>query len=146
MKKNNSTNTDDTCNVCSKEEKFLYIKNRRDVIIYISGAYMGKDNGKSIDSNIRLAREAAIELWEKGFTVICPHLNTQNFEKDCTCKYEDYLTGDTTIVKRVDAVFMLENWMESQGASVEKATVEDYNIPVFFTIKKVEEYFENFTN
>jgi hypothetical protein len=36
--------------------------NRRKLIIYISGAYYGNDNGKIIKSNSQLARECAIEL------------------------------------------------------------------------------------
>ena len=130
-------------NDCITSQESQYIQNKRKFLIYISGAYMGKDNGQSIDRNIRLAREAAIELWEKGYTVICPHLNTQNFEKDCTCIYEDYLIGDCEIVKRCDGVFMLDNWEESNGASIEKQTALENGIPVFFTIKELEEHYES---
>jgi len=130
-------------NNCVTSKKSQYIQNKRKFLIYISGAYMGKDNGQSIDRNIRLAREAAIELWEKGYTVICPHLNTQNFEKDCSCIYDDYVIGDCEIVKRCNGVFMLDNWEESNGASIEKQTAKENIIPVFFTIKELENYFEN---
>jgi len=116
---------------------------KRKVIVYVSGAYYGKDNGKSINSNIRLAREAAIELWERGYTVICLHLNTQNFEKDCKLTYDDYLIGDCEIIKRCDVVFMLDNWEESNGASIERQTALENNIPVFYKIQELEDCFEN---
>jgi len=117
--------------------------NKRKIIIYVSGAYYGKDYGRSINSHIKLARQAAIELWEKGFAVICPHLNNSNFEKDCNCTYDDYLIGDCEIVKRCNGIFMLENWKESNGASIERQTAIENYIPVFYKIKKVEDYFEN---
>lgn len=117
--------------------------NKRKIIIYVSGAYMGKDNGQSINSNINLAREAAIELWQRGYTVISPHLNTQNFEKDCNCTYDDYLVGDCEIVRRCDGVFMLYNWEESNGASIERQIALENNIPVFYKIQELEDYFEN---
>ncbi|MFA5398676.1 MAG: DUF4406 domain-containing protein [Methanogenium sp.] len=130
-------------NDCITSQESQYIQNKRKFLIYISGAYMGKDNGQSIDRNIKLAREAAIEIWERGYTVICPHLNTQNFEKDCTCIYEDYLIGDCEIVKRCDGVFMLDNWKASNGASIEKQTAVENVVPIFFTMKELEEYYEN---
>ena len=117
--------------------------NKRKLIIYVSGAYMGKDNGKSINNNIKLARKEAIKLWERGYTVICPHLNTQNFEKDCKCTYDDYLIGDCELIKRCNGVLMLDNWKDSNGASIERQTALDYDIPVFYTVQKLESYFEN---
>jgi hypothetical protein len=117
--------------------------NKRKLIIYVSGAYMGKYNGKSINNNIKLARKEAIKLWERGYTVICPHLNTQNFEKDCKCTYDDYLIGDCELIKRCNGVLMLDNWKDSNGASIERQTALDYDIPVFYTIQKLESYFEN---
>lgn len=115
--------------------------NKRNIIIYISGAYMGKDEGKSIDENIRIARKMAITLWELGYTVICPHLNTQNFERDCKCNYDDYIEGDISLVKKSDGIMMLDNWKESNGASIERQAAFEDGIPVFYSIEQLEEWF-----
>ena len=104
---------------------------------------MGKDEGKSIKRNIKVARKAAIKLWELGYTVLCPHLNTQNFERDCKCEYDDYMKGDCMIVQRCDGVVMLENWRESNGASIERQVAIENGIPVFYSIEELEEWFEN---
>jgi hypothetical protein len=84
------------------------------VIVYLAGKYSGE-----VDANIASARKIAIELWEKGYTVVCPHLNTAHFEVDCSCRYDDYMNGDYEIIGRCDAVVMLPNWHDSPGAKLE---------------------------
>ena len=107
--------------------------NRREIIIYLSGPYTG-----DINNNILRARKVAIQLWEKGFTVICPHLNTQNFEVDCKIKYEDYVVGDCEIVKRCDIIFMLPEWEDSVGAKEERNTAHLYYKPVVYSMEELE--------
>lgn len=101
-------------------------------VVYLAGQYAPKTeiNGlppdwtspevqAGIDQNISLARAYAVKLWEHGFAVICPHLNTAHMELDCRASHEDYLTGDFAIISRCDVVAMLPNWMESKGARME---------------------------
>lgn len=121
------------------------MKDKRKIVVYVSGAYSGNSK-EEIARNIQLAREAAIQLWEIGFAVICPHLNTIYFEEDCNCTYDDYLNADKEIVKRCDAIFMLENWKSSKGARVEKLTAQDNNIPIFYKTEEVEAWYENQTD
>jgi len=117
------------------------LMNLRNKVIYVAGAYSPiktktttTDNGHftrsgtNIDHNINVAKIFAIELWEMGFTVICPHLNTAHFEQDCTCKYDDYLQGDLELLSRCDAIFMLPNWKYSEGAGVEKGFAIEHNL------------------
>ncbi len=84
------------------------------VLVFLSGKYSG-----DIDENIQTARNAAIKLWEKGYAVFCPHLNTAHFEIDCMCEYNDYLNGDLEILKRCDEIHMLPGWEKSTGAKIE---------------------------
>lgn len=85
------------------------------MIVYLSGKYSGE-----IDDNIAAARTIAIELWERGYTVLCPHLNTANFEIDCEADYRDYLIGDMEMIAACDAVVMLPGWEDSKGARLER--------------------------
>lgn len=103
--------------------------NRRNLIIYIAGKYRG-----DIDENIHKARETAIKLWEYGFTCFCPHLNTIHFEKDCLAKEEAYLEGDKEILKRCNAILMLDGWQESMGATDEHDLAHREGIPVLYSI------------
>lgn len=97
------------------------------MIVYISGKYSKGD----ISENIANARRVAIELWEKGYTVICPHLNTQHFEVDCNIPYESYIYGDMEILARCDAILMLPQWEESDGATQEKERAVLLGMPVY---------------
>jgi len=85
------------------------------MIIYLSGKYSG-----NIEENLALARKVAIELWVKGYAVLCPHLNTAHFEEDCPATYEDYIRGDLEMVAACDAVVMLPGWEQSNGARLER--------------------------
>lgn len=96
-------------------------------VVYTAGKYSG-----NINENIAQARKVAIELWEAGLAVICPHLNTANFEVDCLCEYDDYMSGDLSIIKNVDAVIMLPSWHESKGANLEHDFALRNKIPVYY--------------
>jgi len=108
--------------------------NPRNKVIYVAGPYtpwnVGEYLSSSIDNNIEIARQFAIRLWQKGFTVICPHLNTAHFEQDCPCKYDDYLQGDLELLSRCDAIFMLPNWEYSTGAKMEYEFVKNSKLDI----------------
>lgn len=106
-------------------------------LVYVAGPYgqktalNGVGNIKGVDENIHQARKIAIELWEMGYAVICPHLNTSHFEIDCKLDHAGYLKGDLEIIKRCDMVVMTPDWMESRGATMEYDHAMSLNIPVF---------------
>lgn len=97
------------------------------MLIYVAGPYSGE-----IDANIAKARAIAVDLWEMGHGVICPHTNTQHFEVDCRATYEQYLMGDLDIISRVDALVMVPGWEHSKGATREKQYADTLKIPVYY--------------
>ena len=102
---------------------------RRDHVIYISGPYAG-----DTEKNCRTVEEYAIKVWNMGFTALCPHLNTRNFEKKgCTCEYADYIAGDVVLIWRCDGILMLPEWKKSSGAHIEHEEARQINIPIFYT-------------
>ena len=101
----------------------------RDKLVFISGKYTA-DTPKEIERNIQVARKANIAVWDAGFTGISPHMNTARFEKDCSCKYFEYILGDLHILKRCDAVYQLEGWQTSMGAQVEWLVAKMLKIPI----------------
>ena len=103
------------------------MKKRRDILIYVAGQYKGDR-----DKNILKARKVAIKLWEIGFAVICPHLNTIRFDEDCKVGYDDYIEGDLTILKKCDGIFMLKGWALSNGATIEHDVAYRLYLPVFY--------------
>jgi len=109
---------------------------KREIVIYISGPYSG-----NIDANIQKARELAIKTWEAGYMVFTPHLNTFHFERDCKCAYEDYINGDIEMVNRCNAMLMTDNWKDSKGAITEHDYAKGYGIPVFYSLKEMEDHY-----
>jgi hypothetical protein len=85
-------------------------------VIFISGAYRAKTINDTF-ANIMHARNAAIRLWSMNFIVICPHLNS--FLMDGICDDSIWLEGDLEILKRCDAIYMLDGWEDSEGARKE---------------------------
>ena len=97
------------------------------MLIYIAGPYRGK-----VKENIAHARKVAIQLWEMGHTVICPHLNTANFDKDCNVSEEIIIQRDLNILIRCDALMMLIGWEESEGAVIEWAHAKEADIYIYY--------------
>lgn len=101
------------------------------MLTYVSGKYRDK-TAEGIRANIALAREVGIKLWAAGHATITPHLNTINFEDDSGLSDEVYLDGDLTILARCDAIVMLENWTDSEGARHEHEYALARGIPVYY--------------
>ena len=105
------------------------------MIVYTAGPYqeIKNDNGQCIISkkhNIKVARLIAMDLWDDGYTVICPHLNTLDFEYFTVVTNKGFAERDLEIVAKMDALVMLPNWYLSKGAVFEKEHAEKLNIPV----------------
>lgn len=110
--------------------------NKRKKIIYVSGKYSGTP--KEINENISLAKKYAVKIWELGYTALCPHLNTFNFQLSSTSiKYQDYIDGDLVLLKNCDAIFMLPEWEKSNGATIEKEFAEDNGMPIFYNLEDI---------
>lgn len=97
------------------------------MLVYVAGKYSGE-----VDKNIQAAREVAIDLWEIGHAVICPHLNSAYMESDCKCTWEDYLQGDFNMIARVDALVMVRDWENSVGAVREHEYAQSLGIPIYY--------------
>ena len=95
-------------------------------VIYVSGKYRAKSIF-GVALNIWRARRAARRLWQEGYAVLCPHLNTSFFKEDSA-----YIRGDCEFVKRCDAIYMLKNWQDSAGASIEFQIAREYGLEIHF--------------
>ena len=114
-------------------------------LIYTAGKYSGETYSE-IDDNIRKAEHVAIQLWVKGWGVICPHKNTAHlgvFEAVANISYEDWLEADLEMIRRCDAIFMLKDWRESNGAKREHALAIEIGIPIYYNIADVPNLKEN---
>lgn len=95
-------------------------------LIYVAGKYLGNSDWETY-LNIHHARLAAHRLWDKGWAVICPHSNTAFFggigersgRENTSGDWLKWLQGDFEMIKRSDAIYMLNNWQDSKGAKME---------------------------
>lgn len=107
-------------------------ENRKKVkIVMLVGKYYSKDFNE-IEAHIRLAEQYAIKLWNLGFGVFTPHLNTCHFEVKTRVPEKRYQQFDAMALERLaDCLFALPNWRQSRGGKQEVAKAIKLGIPVF---------------
>ncbi len=105
-------------------------------VLFIAGAYMNSDSNK-IERNIKLAEEHSITLWNRGYKVFCPHLNTCHFEVKAKADEKAYREFDLRMLQYCDAVFALPNWEESEGAKAEIEEARRLGKPVFHSLDEL---------
>jgi len=82
-------------------------------VVYISGPIRHKWRiGRWL--NLLRGRGAAIKLWNAGFAVICPHLNSATLRHHTG--EEELIAGDCEIVRRCDFVVFIGKWIDSERA------------------------------
>lgn len=98
-------------------------------LIYVAGKYRGKTINETYE-NIQVARQASTELWQKGYAVLCPHTNTSFM--DGLVPDDTFLQGTMEILRRCDAIYLLPNWKQSEGARAEFALADELGLEVIF--------------
>lgn len=106
-------------------------------VVYVAGPFRGP-TAWDVEQNIRRAEALALEVWRLGMAAICPHANTRFFDK--AAPDEAFLDGDLAILRRCDAVLLTPDWARSQGALGEKLEAARCGIPVFFTLKALDDW------
>lgn len=96
-------------------------------LVYVAGPYRAKTEWQ-LTQNIREAEALALQLWQAGFAVICPHKNTAYFGGAADDSV--WLEGDLVMLRKCDAVVCTERWNESEGAKAEVEEAKRLGIPV----------------
>jgi len=97
-------------------------------IAFVAGPFIGK-NAWDIELNIRRAEEIAVQLWQRGLAVICPHTNSRFFFGAAKESY--FLNGYRTIVKTCDLMVLVPGWENSNGTKDEIGTALEADIPIY---------------
>lgn len=103
------------------------------MVIYLATPIRPK-GGKTMEDNVADAKALALELWKKGYAVICPAANSDLpiSLADKELETSRWLNGDIEILAKCDAIVVAPNWMNSQGVSGEIMFAQLMNIPVFY--------------
>ena len=94
---------------------------------YVAGPYRAKTHYE-IEQNIRRAEAVAIELWQKGYAVFCPHKNTAHF--DGLCPDYVWLEGDLEWLVYADVLVLVPGWENSLGTLLEREEAERLGIEI----------------
>jgi len=98
-------------------------------VLYVAGPYRAA-TVSGIVANIRAAEKVAVEFWQKGYAVICPHKNTALF--DGLAPDFVWLQGDLEMLRRCDVIVMIPGWENSTGAKAELAEAERLGLEVIY--------------
>jgi hypothetical protein len=109
-------------------------------LIYVAGKYRDNRGAWWIRENIRAAEKAAQFIWQRGGAALCPHKNTAFMDGLPGCPDEVWLKGDLVMLSRCDAVYALENWQDSIGATAEITYAREKNIPVLFSYQDIIDF------
>lgn len=99
---------------------------------FIAGPYIDAEP-KFITKNIEEAKQAAVWLWDHGYYVFCPHLNTAGFHI-LTSQEENVFKSFCFRVIRsglIDLIVLLPFWKTSEGTMNEMSFAQRLKIPIF---------------
>jgi len=97
-------------------------------LVYVAGPYRAA-TPRGIVENIRRAEALALRVWKAGAACVCPHLNTALL--DGAADDSVWLSGDLEIIRRSDALVLVEGWERSNGTREEIALARSLGLPVF---------------
>lgn len=108
-------------------------------VIYVAGPYRARDH-EGVLANVARAREATAYLAAYRVSYISPHLNSHHTwealraadRRDPGDSY--WLAATLTLMKRCDAILLLEGWPSSQGSLAEYAEARALGLAVFQVI------------
>lgn len=107
--------------------------------IYIAGAYSGKTE-KDIETNVNLAIDAGIVIFQFGHFPYIPHL-THWVDKRATNPFgvpfliwKDYMIWDSVWVDSCDALYLLSH---SKGADIELLRAIETNKQIFYFLSEI---------
>jgi len=100
-------------------------------LIYVCGPYRNTSEEKKKE-NIWHALRVSVRLWELGFFVICPHLNTANFEFYTNLDNNVWLDGGLEMLRRCDCVFILKGFETSPGSLKECELAQKLGKDIYF--------------
>lgn len=100
-------------------------------VVYVAGPFRGQTPW-DVECNIRKAEEVAFEVARLGAMPLCPHTMTRYFDRQCTDEF--WLEGTLELLRRCDAILLLEGWEASVGSRGELQEAQRLNLPIFFKV------------
>jgi hypothetical protein len=106
-------------------------------VVYLAGPYRSSTE-IGVHRNIQAAERVALEVWRLGAVCICPQKNTAYFGG--ALPDAAWLEGDKELIRRADAVLLMNTWSTSPGACDEKTFAESIDKPVLSSLDELREW------
>lgn len=107
-------------------------------VVYVAGKYRDSTNWAT-RKNILAAEQVAVAVWKLGAVAVCPHKNSAFFE-GAVDDDEVFLHGYLELLRRCDAIMLVEGWETSVGTKGEIAEAHQKDIPIFNRIEDLKEW------
>lgn len=105
-------------------------------IVYVAGPFRA-NTAWGIECNVRRAEEAAAMLvMEFGVMPMIPHANTRYFHGMGDDSF--WLEGTLELMRRCDALYLIDGWEASSGSRGERAEAERMRFPIFTSENHVD--------
>lgn len=97
-------------------------------VVFVAGPYRGA-TAWEVAENVRAAERVGFNVASCGAMPLIPHANTANFDKTFTDQF--WLLGTMELLRRSDAVMLVNGWERSVGARAEVEEAKRLGLPVF---------------
>jgi len=104
------------------------------LVVYVAGAFRAGTNQWEQHKNVLRAEATALELWAAGYSVICPHKQSEHYQG--ALPDEVWLAGFLAQMNLCAAVVLIPGWENSAGTLEEIAEARRHGIPVYVTIEE----------
>lgn len=98
--------------------------------IYISGPFSSADPIHGIGANILAASAVALEAARRGWLPLCPHKLFADYQHS-DVPYEVWMDLCLELLRRSDAILMLDGWEQSPGATRERAWAVAHGLLIY---------------
>lgn len=99
------------------------------IAVYVAGPYRAK-SGWLVELNIRRAEMVAFQVAECGAVPVCPHTMFRFFNGTQTDGF--WINATLELLKRCDAILLLNDWEYSEGSRGERDYALKHNMPIFY--------------
>lgn len=108
-------------------------------LVYVAGPYRAATR-EWVGQNVAAARHLGRLCAQIGWFPVMPTVNTAHFDHDFPGLADDqfWLDGTLELMKRCDAVVLVDGWQHSSGARGEVKLADELGIPVCSSTAELE--------
>jgi hypothetical protein len=106
-------------------------------LIYVSGPYTAS-NEDDLTQNIERAKLAGLQVRAVGLVPVVPHLAILNDDPQMFT-YDKAMAECLEILARCDAILMIDGWLNSRGACIERDFALRVGILVCYSLAELAE-------